>query len=205
MSQQSITLIRNEGVLPLSMKAGDKVLLISAYDNELTAMKWATRRLVDEGAIESVEISTYCYGNKDGIDDDLANMINEADGAVLVSEISAAFRLEAGQWYSDMPLIILDALNERGVPATVMSIYLPADVALYDEAKAILCCYNPTGMPNSATDDPSIAYGPGIPAAMDVIFGVAEAGGKLPVPVYEIDARRRITDTMAYPVGYSWE
>jgi len=89
------------------------------------------------------------------------------------------------------------------VDAAVMSTSNPYDVANYPEAKGILAVYG-----NQGTDDPTEstvqnqAFGPNIPAGLEIIFGKEPASGRLPVDIPGIDDNYTMTDEIEYSYGY---
>ena len=204
LADAAVTVIANDDVLPIRPQASDRLLLIAAYGNELTAMRFAVERLIKEEKLPAVQIQTYCYQSRTAVDGALRALINDADAAVMNSEISSVARLAAGNWQSDMPVQIVDALNERGTPYCNVSIHLPQDAALLTKARAFVAVYNPSGMSDAAYADARYAYGPNLPAAIDVIFGAAQAQGALPVTVYALNEAREIElDNVLYPCGWA--
>lgn len=201
---QSACIIANDGMLPLKLGEGKTLLLIAAYANEITSMRFGVNRLMREGKIPNIKITEYVYKGKAELDDELLSLIDGADAVILDSEISSVARLRAGSWQSDIPLAIIDNLNGSKTPYCCVSIHLPQDAALLTSARALIAVFNPSGMSDLALGDDTYAYGANLPAAMDVIFGAAQARGKLPVTIYALDENRDIDMTKAlYPRGYS--
>ncbi len=203
LADAAVTVIADNGVLPISLPENARLLLVAAYNNELTSMRFAVERLISEGKLPRLTIDAYCYQSCTEVDDSLQALIDAADAVVMNSEISSVARLAAGNWQSDMPLAIVDALNKRGIPYCDVSMHLPQDAALLTNARALVAVYNPSGMSDTAAADSSYAYGPNLPAAIDVIFGAAKAEGKLPVTVFALDESRSIDlNTVLYECGW---
>ncbi|MDD3333958.1 MAG: glycoside hydrolase family 3 protein [Eubacteriales bacterium] len=200
----AVTVIANDDMLPIRLKEGDKLLLIAAYGNELTSMRFAVERLMKEGKLPAVELETYSYQSCTAVESELQMLIDSADAVVLDSEISSVARLAPDNWQSDMPVFIVDALNKRGIPYCDVSMHLVQDAALLTQARGLVAAYNPSGMSDTASTDSSYAYGPNLPAAIDVIFGAGQAQGTLPVTVYALNELREIQlDQVLYPCGWS--
>ena len=204
LASAAVTVIANDDVLPIRLKANDQLLLIAAYQNELTSMRFAVERLMKEGSLPTVQIATYCYQSGTSVDGELQALIDSADAAILNSEISSVAKLAAGNWQSDMPMQIVDALNQRAIPYCDVSMHLPEDAALLTKARALVAVYNPSGMSDAAYADASYAYGPNLPAAIDVIFGAARAEGALPVTIYALNESREVDlSRVLFPCGWA--
>jgi hypothetical protein len=64
-----------------------------------------------------------------------------------------------------------------------------------------LACYCPKG---DAPKTETSAFGVNIAGALDVLFGVAEGKGKLPVTVYSVSEKGKYDlNKVVYPFGYS--
>lgn len=206
LASAAVTVIADDDVLPISLQANERLLLIAAYNNELTSMRFAVERLIAEDKLPPLQIETYCYKTCTEVDDSLQALLDSADAAIMNSEISSVAKLAEGNWQSDMPVQIVEALNKRGIPYCDVSMHLPQDAALLTDAHAIVAVYNPSGMSDTAATDSTYAYGPNLPAAIDVIFGAARAEGKLPVTIYALDESRNIDlDRVLYPCRWASE
>ena len=97
---------------------------------------------------------------------------------------------------------MIDYANEAGKDSVVMSTSKPYDVANYPNAKAIVAVYGNKGMDPTEALRPDAAFGPNIPAGIDVIFRGREAEGELPVDVPVIVDHVMDTTQIAYPIGY---
>jgi beta-N-acetylhexosaminidase len=79
--------------------------------------------------------------------------------------------------------LIKDA-QAQGIRVIVISAGLPYDLSLLSEADALLAVFCQVGAPNvDEAFNPTGAFGPGIPGALNVIFGKTKPSGKLPVNI----------------------
>ncbi|MBE6052949.1 MAG: beta-hexosaminidase [Clostridium sartagoforme] len=190
-SAEAITVVKNENnILPLNPKKGEKVLLVAPYDNELPGMRFGLNRLMLEEKVNSVELDTYCYLKEAGMTDKLKGKIDEADYVIVLSEMSNYSNLDSTHWITATPNEVTKYANELNKDSVIVSVGKPYDIAAHTDSKAELVAYGYKGMDPTEADgglSPVQAFGPNIPAAMDIIFGAAEAQGTLPVSVPTID------------------
>ena len=202
-SADAVTVIKNDDmVLPLNPKADEKVLLLGAYDNELPGMDLGMRRLIADGVLpENVQYESIRYNSATTIDD-LKSAIDSSDYVIVISEVGSAAQLLGDHWLTRVPTEVIDYANEAGKDSVVMSTSKPYDVANYPNAKAIVAVYGNKGMDPTEALRPDAAFGPNIPAGIDVIFRGREAEGELPVDVPVIVDHVMDTTQIAYPIGY---
>lgn len=199
-ARASITVLQKGDTVPFSLKEGDTLLLIGAYENEVTSMRWAVNRLLKEGKIPKINVTSYCYNQQTRAADELKALVKSADAAVLITEISGSAALT--NWHGRMPGRVAPLLEAAKIPWAALNILLPQGAALLPNAPAIVCCYNASGMSEAATKDESLAYGPSIPAAIDVILGAARGEGRLPAKVYALTPEGNIdTNTVLFDTG----
>lgn len=194
-ADDAVTVVRNEGaVLPFRPATGSHVLLIAAYSNEQPGMELSMRRLANDKVIpadvtyESIAYASD-YDTAEAALADIKTRIEKATHAVVISEIGTAKRLDTEEpslVSAYLPLQVARLANEAGKPVCVMSISKPYDVAVYDEAPAVVAVYGNKGMDPTEGLAPSAAFGPNVPAGVEVIFGGHAAQGTLPVEVYEV-------------------
>lgn len=213
-----MTVIRNEGdVLPFKPASGDHVLLVGAWSNEQPGMELTMRRLIDEKVIPAdvtYESLNYAesYSSPDAALADITPKIADADYVVVISEVGSTINLNPDRVSGSstyVPTRVVHAANEAGVPVAVMSISLPYDCAVYDKAPAVVAVYGNKGMDPTEGLQPSAAFGPNVPAGVEVIFGGHAAQGKLPVDLYDVKVEEGVAsfdlDTVKYPYGYGLE
>lgn len=190
-SAEAITVVKNENnILPLNPKAGEKVLLIAPYDNELPGMKFGLNRLMKEGKVNSIELDTYSYKSEPTMTAELKSKIDEANYVVVLSEMGNYTHLNSTHWITAIPNEVTTYANELNKDSVVVSVGKPYDVAAHENAKAEVIAYGYKGMDPTEADgglSPVQAFGPNIPAAIEVIFGAAEVRGTLPVSIPTVD------------------
>lgn len=206
-SAEAITVVKNENnILPLNPKEGENVLLIAPYDNELPGMKFGVTRLIAEGKMDDVKIDTHRYSNGNLLTDELKAKIDAADYVVVISEMGNFSHLNINHWITAGPTAIVDYANELNKDSVIVSVGKPYDVAAHKNAKAEVIAYGYKGMDPTEADGgltPTQTFGPNIPAAMEVIFGGAEAQGTLPVDIPQVDETGAIiSGENAYNYGF---
>ncbi len=214
-SAKAVTLIRNENsVLPYKGGSGTKVLMMSPYENESAQMVMGFNRAKKAGRLPSdAEVRVFCFeGYKGVIEGQLRKDIDWADLVIIGSELynPADMAYDKGSWRSRIPLLATTYCRSEGKRSVIMSINTPYDVQLYPDADAVMAAY---GWVGSYVDvDEAIEkgitesdrrFGPNIIAGVEVIFGVFDASGRLPVNIPVFDKKSRsYTDEIAYPRGY---
>ena len=213
----AVTALHASGALPFRPTAGQRVLLVAAYENECPSMELAMRRLIAEGHVpEGVAYESVCYAGADTSAEAveaaaqwLEALVPQYDFTVVISEVNSTARLSVsipsfGSAY--VPLRVVAAAQTAGVPVAVMSIAKPYDVALYPQDCPVVAVYGNKGMDPTEALAPSNAFGPNIPAGVEAIFGGHAVVGKLPVDVFAVangpDGTPSIdTGQVVYPFG----
>lgn len=201
-SARSVTVVKNENnILPLKPQANEKVLLLGAYDNELPGMELSMRRLIDEGVVDTnVQYESIRY-NSGTMISDLKAKIDQVDYVIVISEVGSTTQMLPTNWLTRVPTEVIDYANQTNKKAVIMSISKPYDVANYPNAKAVTAVYGNKGMDPTEGLNPDNAFGPNIPAGIEVIFGGHKASGKLPVDVFEF-SNGSFNDKIVYPIGH---
>lgn len=202
-TQHSITVgVNKDYTLPLKPQAGEKVVILTPYNNEIPAWKYGYDRLLREEIVsQDAEFDVIRFSGTT-TQAELETAIEGADYVLAVSELSASSYIST-HWLVKQPELIVNLAKAQGSTAVILSIGKPYDMIRYPEADAVLLAYGAKGMdPTEAGQDPTKTYGPNIPTSLDIVFGKVDATGTLPVDVMELDANNKLTDTVAYPVGY---
>ena len=138
--------------------------------------------------------------------DELKSKINEATYVVVLSEMGNYTHLNSTHWITAIPNAVTSYANELNKDSVVVSIGKPYDVAAHKNAKAEVIAYGYKGMDPTEADgglSPVQAFGPNIPAAIEVVFGGAEARGTLPVSIPTVDENGVANlDVNAFEYGY---
>lgn len=203
----AITVVKNENnILPLNPKEGDNILLLAPYDNELPGMKFGITRLISEGKINDVNYDLVSYNKKTALDDSTKAKLDSADEIVILSEISSSAHLAETHWLTKYPTEVFEYAKTKGKSVILGSLGHPYDVTGRDGAAAKVIAYGYKGMDPTEADgglSPIKAFGPNIPAIMDVIFGAHKATGILPVDIPNLaaDGKYDLTSNK-YNFGY---
>ena len=210
-----VTLVRNDDyTLPYDGSKGSKILMMSPYDNESAQMVMGFNRAKEEGKLPSdAEVKLFCFqGYKGGIEGDLKTALDWADLVVIGSELygTADMALDEGRWRSLVPQAVTEYCKSEGKKSVILSLNTPYDVQLYPDADAVLAVYGWVGSSvdvNEAIEkgitEAKDACGPNITAGVEVLFGVFDATGKLPVNIPVFDkTSKKYTDSVAYERGY---
>ena len=206
----AVTVIKNDGSLPLQLTSESKVLMLVPYDNERSQMLMAWNRAKEAGLIpEGAQVDYYRFKNAT-IDATLQEKLDWADTYIINSEISSTSRFSGNHWLYAMPTKLVDYAAANGKTAIISSVDKPYDVQMYANANAIVAAYGCKGSSVDPTEaliggatGSAAAYGPNIIAAVEVILGTFAAQGKLPVniPVYDWENNTYTTEN-AYERGY---
>ena len=229
---QAVTLLKNDGVLPLSGKESRVVILArSQYDD--TPIRYALNQLMDKGFLDretriddrisgensgaenaktSVVVDSY-YGTGTGYTDGLTAEIKGADVVICLSAVGAGMDLLQDKSVSMTGVTrALSDAHEAGAKFVLLSDNLPVDAARFQDADAIVCAYLSAGFgidPTARTSGSENvgAFNANVPAALCAIFGAADMPGKLPVniPVLEkgTDGVWAYGDKILYERGFS--
>ncbi|MBQ6208051.1 MAG: glycoside hydrolase family 3 protein [Oscillospiraceae bacterium] len=209
---QAVTLLKDDGILPLSGK-GSRVVILGRTKYDAAPIGYALRQLMDAGLIDeearienrisgeisgdknaetSVIIDCYYATDNGGrllYSDRLAAAIRNADAAVCLSAVGAG--LDALQDDS-LPIVgvsrALSDAHKAGTKFVLLSDNLPADAARFQDADAIVCAYLSAGFgvdPTARTSGSENvgAFNANVPAALRAIFGAADMPGTLPISI----------------------
>ena len=202
-AKQAVTMVKNNGVLPLRLTEKSNIALFCAYGNEVNSMQFAIDRLKKEGVIPAAaKCSVFCY--RDHTIDDFAAEINAADAIIASLETGKTSDITGG-WQAEFLDSLIARTHELGKKITVISIQLPYDLARYQEADALLAAYCSKGMNTMPTkyEGETVTYGANLPAAVYAAFGGCIPGGKLPVNIPALDNEHNYTSRILYPRGYA--
>ena len=168
------------------MQTGDHVLLLGAFENEVPGLDLGMRRLIADGVLPKDTSFVAKNFTKESTLDSLKEDLEKATHIVVISEIGYEGQLDKDFWRTKIPTEIVNYANTNHKKAAVLSISKPYDVANYPAAKAILAVYGNKGMDPTESLKPDNAFGPNIPAGVEVIFNGKEHIGTLPVDIPKI-------------------
>ncbi len=199
-----VTVIENNGVLPLDLSDNKKVLYVSAFANKITSFEFAAKRLISEGKIPEFSYDTYTYNGQAEITEELKAKVDSTDYVIVVTETETPVAVDKP--YVSFPLSLCKYCKETGKKVVVISSFLPYDAPIYKDADALLICYCSKGMSKEAASslDTVKAYGVNVVVAIECALGGMTPAGKLPVDIFEVNPDGTFNfDNLIYPLGYS--
>ena len=205
LAKRAVTLVKNDNnVLPLT-KAGQKIAVLTAYNNEVLSMNHAVGLLTDEGKLpQGTTVTVTSIYKKDY--DAVLPLIEDADHVFLVSELSGAAALKpTDSNYSGKVDKIIDYLHQNGKTITILSAELPYDAARYQAADALLIAWSSKGMDQDPRVNgyPVKQYGANMPAALYLALSPDESPtATLPVNIPALDDAYQYSDAVLYPRGF---
>ena len=199
----AVTVVKNEdNTLPFKVQTGDHVLLLGAFENEVPGLNLGMRRLIADGVLPKDTSFVAKNFTKESTLDSLKEDLEKATHIVVISEIGYEGQLDKDFWRTKIPTEIVHYANTNHKKAAVLSISKPYDVANYPAAKAILAVYGNKGMDPTESLKPDNAFGPNIPAGVEVIFNGKEHLGTLPVAIPKIVDGKMSETEYAYRIGH---
>ena len=199
----AVTVVKNEdNTLPFKVQTGDHVLLLGAFENEVPGLNLGMRRLIADGVLPKDTSFVAKNFTKESTLDSLKEDLEKATHIVVISEIGYEGQLDKDFWRTKIPTEIVHYANTNHKKAAVLSISKPYDVANYPAAKAILAVYGNKGMDPTESLKPDNAFGPNIPAGVEVIFNGKEHLGTLPVDIPKIVDGKMSETEYAYRIGH---
>lgn len=199
----AVTVVKNEdNVLPFKVSEQDKILLLGAYQNEVPGLNLGMRRLIADGVLPKKLSFVAKHYTKDSDLETFKDDLEAATHIIIISEIGRESQLQQDVWLTKFPTDIVNYANQTGKKVAVMSISKPYDVGNYPQAKAILAVYGNKGMDPTEALKPDNAFGPNIPAGVEVIFNGREHLGTLPVDIPKIVDGKLSQTEFAYRLGH---
>ena len=166
MARKSITLLKNDGILPFKPKVNQTTLVVGPKIYGSTKYIDAITKDVDTKASGKVFSSLTSTNSTDAEIASATDLAKQAD-RIIAATFSPSI-LSPGQ------VKLIKALQSSGKPMVVLSLGLPYDIKHYPNAEAYIATYSID------------RWGSPVPAswkaAIDVIFGV-QPEGKLPVTI----------------------
>lgn len=206
----AVTVIENKNnTLPLRITSKSKVLMVVPYDNEKAQMIMGWNRAKEAGLIpDGAEVKVVRFTSSTTTNT-YKNEIQWADTIIFNSEVSSAARMNGGRWESAYILSVIDYAESLGKTTIVQSVDKPYDVQSYPKADAVIAVYgckgssvDPTEALVGSVTGSEAAYGPNIIAGIEVILGVFDARGTLPVNIPKL-SNGVYTEDIVYERGYS--
>ena len=205
----AVTVVENKNnTLPLRITSKSKVLMVVPYDNEKAQMIMGWNRAKEAGLIpDGAQVQVVRFSSSTTLDT-YRSEIQWADTLIFNSEVGRADRMNGGRWESAYILSAIDYAESLGKTTIVQSVDKPYDVQSYPKADAVIAVYgckgssvDPTEALVGSVTGSEAAYGPNIIAGIEVILGVFDARGTLPVNIPRLQ-NGVYTDVIVYKRGY---
>lgn len=210
-AKTGVTLVKNSNhTLPIQMKNDSKAVIFTPYSNEILSAQYAVNVLKEKGIMpENAECQVFCYQNRKA--EEFTAVIQDYDYIIGASELSGSTSMDPEKgWQAAFLDDLINLTHSYNKQITIASYYLPYDLARFQKADALLACYDPIGMsemPENGSNETK-TYGPNIPAAIMLSFGIQQPTGKLPVNIMKLNDKYEYTDEILYPRGFgltSWK
>ena len=201
--EKAVTLVKNDGMLPVTVPENGRVLLFCSYANEVTAMEYAVSRLRKEGLIpDSAACKVICYNGRSA--SEFRTDIAGADAVVASVETYREGNMAPDSWQAAFLDSLISLTHNSGKKIAVISIHLPYDLARYQAADALLAAYCGKGMEEMPLrfDGETKTYGPNLPVAVCGVFGSYIPSGTLPVDIPAVSAAGTYLRTILYRRGF---
>ena len=206
-AKRAVTLVKNDNdLLPLNGK-GQKIAVLTAYDNEVLSMEYAVNRLKDEKKLPDGTEVTVTSIQKKSLEECLP-LIEGVNHVIAVSEAGSLAAMNPGAErgaYSALLDALIGQTHKNGGTFTVLSASLPYDAARYTAADAFVITWNARGMSEDprVTDGAVKQYGASMPAALyQMLSPDAVFTGKLPVNIPTMDENYQYTSSVLYARGF---
>lgn len=173
-SNHTITVIRNSGVLPLKPNSG-RTVLVTGWGDE------STREVAAKMSSYGVRVTRCSTGDHPSL-----NVRNHA--LYLARQQSLVVVLTRNLQWDESQRELVKGLIQTGRPVIVLSVELPYDIAYVTSAKTYVATYS---------------YNPvSLRAAVRVMFGKASPVGKLPVRIPRANNPQETLYPFGYGLGY---
>ena len=206
-----MTLLKNDGVLPVPGK-GASIVILGRIKDDTNPIGYALSELMEKGDVDpnarlENAIAGTTTGNEDAgtriyIDryydldkkalvwgDGLSGAIAKADYVICLCATWAGIdKLQESDGRMQGVARALSEAHAAKAKFVLLSDNLPVDGARFPEADAVVCCYLSTGFdidPTTGSGSENMkAINANAPAALRAIFGAADMPGKLPINVH---------------------
>lgn len=200
---KAVTLLKNEkNAFPAELGENEKAVVFCDSEEYFNGVKYGEQILKENSIIpENADIEVYSL--KDAVFDDFKDKVKGAKYVIIDSVMSSLSNIDTS---SNKVKFINEALSyakNNNIHSAVMSMYMPYDVARYQNADALFAVYSSKSMTeiHKELDGETKTYGPGYTAALCAAFGYIEPQGKLPVDIYQLD-NNQYSDKILYNIGY---
>ncbi|CAM3204036.1 glycoside hydrolase family 3 N-terminal domain-containing protein [Streptobacillus felis] len=171
-SKNAITVVKDT-----PLKEMKRVLILGTDTSQRKVTEFAITRLFDEGKLQDLSYKFMIYG-KDTKEIDIISQSTDVDTIIVYGAMNNENALNPESYRTKVPNMVAKL---EGLQKIYVSINKPYDVTAHLDYDKVLIAYGFKGMDPTEVDGGIKAFGPNIPAALEIIFTQEEAKGKLPV------------------------
>ena len=206
-AEQALTVLKNDDAFPLSVREGEKTLIVLADTcASRAAIGEAAKQILETNSLlpEGAEVTSILHTVKDQENgEEVIKAAQEADHVILLyrSWDSTCLDPESGNGLS-VPVFtqIIKNRHEAGKKTIFLSGLLPYDAARFPDADAIVLTYCSSSMKEIPPEKgKGSSYCPNLVAGICSCFGMGTPAGRLPVNIYALDETGHISDTVLWP------
>ncbi len=212
-AEKAVTLLKNEGVLPLPADAGN-VVIVGRRESASSTIQYALSELEKAGIFTAgLLVNDLVSGTKTGGEDAKTKVTigsyyhvdDDGNGSIVLSEellsaIAKARYVVCNSTFFSGPdalqesnvLVqgvtqVSEAARAAGAKLVLLSDGIPVEAARYPEADAVVCSYMYAGFDIDPAEKSSAgnmgAINANVPAALRAMFGATGITGKIPIDV----------------------
>ena len=200
---KAVTILKNDNnVFPAKLGENEKAVVFCAAEDYFEGVKYGKQILKENNIIpESADIEVYSLENASF--DEFKDKVKGAKYMIVDNVMTSLNSIDPSGSTVKFINSALSYAKENNIPSAVMSMFMPYDVARYQNADALFAVYSSKNMPSIPTEfaGETKSYGPGYTAAVCAAFNYIEPQGKLPVDIYELD-NNNYSDKILYNIGY---
>lgn len=177
-AEKAVTLIKNDNeTLPFRLEDNTTVQILASYDGRSNLMELQMNNIIEKHGMENVDVNQHVFKPEGSLTDEDKALIDEADYVVMET-----MNLSSSSVYAPE---VVDYSNETNANLAVMSTRNPYDIMYMEDVKANIAVYGSSGYDQTQQGEAALPIN--IPTGIDVIFGEANPGGKLPVSIPKVD------------------
>lgn len=204
-ANKALTLVKNDSdAFPIKTAADETTLILfsNSCGSRIGTGDLVRKMLKEKGVITGDSQIVTMVNDKDNAKACI-EAAEAADHCILVSRAYNVTNLDPADTSEGFSTSVFDKilenLHKKGKTAVVVSCQLPYDAARFENADALLACYNSAVMrelpPESGVGS---AYAPNLVAALMACFGDGNVTGSLPVNIPKLNDEYEYTDEILY-------
>src|SRR5690625_3635568 len=177
-AEKAVTLIKNEDeTLPFKLEDNTNVQILASDSERSNLMELQMNNIIEKHGMENVDVNQHVFDPEESLTNEDKALIDEADYVVMET-----MNLSDSSVYAPE---VVNYSNETDANLAVMSTRNPYDMMYMEDVKANIAVYGSSGYDQTQQGEAALPIN--IPMGINVIFGVANPGGKLPVSIPKAD------------------